>query len=95
MQCPILCIVDVGVGRAGEILQFCLTPVFKLIVFCRNSVLTGRRCEFAGCTKWPLYAFEGEKAKYCSQHKVSRGVSHCFQEIRQAFVEVILSPPPW
>ncbi|CAM9296525.1 unnamed protein product, partial [Sphacelaria rigidula] len=28
-----------------------------------------RRCEFAGCTKWPLYAFEGEKAKYCSQHK--------------------------
>lgn len=32
---------------------------------------THRRCEFAGCTKWPLYAFEGEKAKYCSQHKVS------------------------
>ncbi|CAM9732468.1 unnamed protein product, partial [Scytosiphon promiscuus] len=28
-----------------------------------------RRCEHTGCTKWPLYAFEGEKAKYCSQHK--------------------------
>ncbi|CBJ29373.1 EsV-1-7 [Ectocarpus siliculosus] len=28
-----------------------------------------RRCEHSGCTKWPLYAFEGEKAKYCSQHK--------------------------
>eukprot|EP00752_Nemacystus_decipiens_P003145 g2912.t1 len=28
-----------------------------------------RRCEHSGCSKWPLYAFEGEKAKYCSQHK--------------------------
>ena len=30
----------------------------------------GSRCEHSGCSKWPLYAFEGEKAKYCSQHKV-------------------------
>lgn len=41
--------------------------------FGTNPISVGRRrrCEFAGCTKWPLYAFEGEKAKYCSQHKVS------------------------
>lgn len=34
-----------------------------------------RRCEHSGCTKWPLYAFEGEKAKYCSQHKVGGEVA--------------------
>ncbi len=39
--------------------------------FCRPPPkYNRRRCEEGGCSKWPLYAFEGEKAKYCSQHKV-------------------------
>ncbi|KAG5191422.1 EsV-1-7, partial [Tribonema minus] len=28
-----------------------------------------RRCEALGCTKWPLYAYEGEKARFCSAHR--------------------------
>lgn len=45
-----------------------------------------RRCEHSGCTKWPLYAFEGEKAKYCSQHKVGAWLGRCCRLNERNFV---------
>jgi EsV-1-7 cysteine-rich motif len=28
-----------------------------------------RRCEAAACGKAPMYAYEGEKARFCSAHR--------------------------
>lgn len=63
MQCSIISLLDVGVGRAGEILQLCLASVFELIVSCCYSFAHGQAVRIRRMHQMALVCLRGREGQ--------------------------------